>query len=203
MIDLVFEQTMSGLIHRFRKTLRTLLPQDERMKKLKALGLRSTKLYTSSVLLYEAGQRIVADIEQNFNPQAPGSYYAYDGLREFSKHMRDYLDQFECHECMVIHKSQVAAQSLLKVIQLITPPKNRYIAMDITAQIKKCACVVANYGTAEQQALLVKTLMRQRDQQPQESLSDDTSPETNLDACLVNRGFYQSVLDLFNNELQG
>ncbi len=201
MTDLAFDQTMSGLIHRFRRTLRTLLPQDERMKKLKALGLRSTKLYNSSILLFEAGQKIVHDIEINFNSQSPGSYYAYDGLREFSRHLSNYLNQFECHECMVIHKSQVAAQSLLKVIQLLSPPKNRFVASDIESQIKKCACVVASYGTDEQRKLLRDTLIRYRDTQHP---SSDASTETvsRLDACPLNRAFYESVLNLFDRYLR-
>ncbi len=190
MIDVTFIQTMSGLINRFRKTLRVLLRQDERMKKLQYLGLRNSKLYTSDTLLYDAGKRIILDIRDNFVSEEHGSYYRYDGLKEFADHLENYLDQFDRRDQMVIHKSQVAAQSLLKAIQLLSTNGERHIALDIVSEIRKCVHVVASYGTETQQKLLQECLTKNM-QQHRCTTQNETS---SLLGCMpVNHHFYHSI----------
>lgn len=191
----IFSQTMIEAIRKYRETLRKYVPQGTRMKKLKQLGLKRADLNSSALSLYEAGYSIVKDIqEEDSFKQSDTGYYAYSGIKKFSEYLKNYLDQFEVIQDTVIHKSQLASQSLVKAIQLLSMPSKDNLTIKMVTDLSKCIRTIAVYGTKPQQELLKRTLNKIINRQKDRLSSKDEIP--------ADLAFYQSVIDDFEQHMK-
>lgn len=184
----IFSKTMIIAIRKYRELLRKLIPQDERMQKLKQLGLKNDNLNDSAINLYNAGFAIVDDIESSFGSGEQG-YYSYNGVKKFAEYLRGYLEQFEVLKENVVHKSQLASQSLVKAIQLLSMPSKENLTIKMVTELSKCIRTIASFGTEQQKELLKRTLLK---------IIDAEEYQDNEPADL---SFYKSVLTDFEQHM--
>ena len=190
----IFSKTMIEAIRKYRETLRKYVRQDERMQKLKQLGLKEKGLNQSATALYQMGYRIVDDINLNFSSNHSG-YYSYNGVKKFADYLKAYLDQFEVIKDQVVHKSQLASQALVKSIQLLSIPSRDGLTIKVVTELSRCIRTIAAYGTDPQRELLQRTLVKIIDAQKQSQAASDEAP--------ADLAFYQSVLEDFQQQAQG
>jgi hypothetical protein len=188
----IFSRTMIEAIRKYRETLRKHVRQGERMQKLKQLGLKDENLNESATSLYHTGYRIINDINQNFDSNQTG-YYSYNGVKKFSEYLQAYLDQFEVIKDKVVHKSQLASQSLVKSIQLLSMPSKDNLTIKIVTELSKCIRTIAAYGTEQQKELLERTLTKVIAIQEKANPSGENIP--------ADLAFYQSVLEDFQQHM--
>lgn len=146
----IFADTMLKAISDYRSLLRRHLDQADRVRKLNALKIRGNFYYENDVDLYTIGYSIIKDIERSFSHTGRG-YYAYSGVRRFSDHLKEYLDQYiVIDSTQVIHCGQHSAKSLLSAIQLISLPASR-LSRDADNKLRQLIDIIFNYGTEKQQ----------------------------------------------------
>lgn len=188
----IFSRTMIEAIRKYRETLRKYVHQGERMQKLKQLGLKDENLNQSATSLYKTGYNIIDDINQNFDSNQTG-YYSYNGVKKFAEYLKAYLDQFEVIKEQVVHKSQLASQSLVKSIQLLSMPSKDNLTIKTVTELSKCIRTIAAYGTEQQKELLERTLTKIITIQEKAKAPDEDAP--------ADLAFYQSVLEDFQQHV--
>lgn len=188
----IFSKTMIEALRKYRETLRKHLKQDERMQKLKQLGLKDKSLNQSATALYEMGYRIVDDINRNSANEHTG-YYSYNGVQKFADYLKAYLDQFEVIKEQVVHKSQLASQALVKSIQLLSIPSRDGLTIKVVTELSRCIRTIATYGTEPQKDLLKRTLVKIIDAQKISQAGKETPADL---------AFYRSVLEEFQQQEQ-
>lgn len=160
----IFSETVSKAISDYRYLLRKFLPQAERMHKLAELNLKNPEIYNNDMSLYQVAWSIVNDIQKNINIPDQG-YYSYSGIEHYCRYLKEYLDNYELENGMVIHRAQKASRAMIDVIQLILLPENR-LSESIANKIKKHAKIVASYGSEEQQSVFRSSIDRQSEHNP-------------------------------------
>lgn len=160
----IFSETMTKAIGDYRTLLRRHLNQVERMTKLQKLNLRDVALYQSDMNLYEMGQAIIADMEENSASELKG-YYSYSGIRQFCDYLKDYLANYHVENKQVVHRAQKASRALLQAIQLTTLPRER-LDDSTVKQLFECNKTVVGFGSQEQCELQLQTLTRNQASNP-------------------------------------
>ena len=174
----IFVETIAKAISDYRFMLRRHLSQTERRKKLAELNLKDPTIFDSPVKLYEVAMNIVNDIEANV--ELPQSYYAYSGIAEFGKYLKQYLSKYEVENGHLVHFAQKASKVMIKAIQLIALPEQRLTA-DIATKLNQCSEQVVKYGSEEQIDMYEATLEQK---------------------LITNREFYTPIYDYFQNLIQ-
>lgn len=178
----IFSETMKKTFSIYRQMLRKYLPQAERINKLQQLNLKNAQLYENDIALYRTGYAIVADIEKNLGKSVTG-YYAYSGVANFATHLRSFLEGYTIEGTQVIHSSQKASRALVKAIQCLSLPREKFTA-DIAEELLKCNALIARYGSEKQRDLHKTALQNALSKQPEQ-----------------NSSFYRSVLHNFQQRL--
>ena len=192
----IFIETVARAIGDYRFMLRRHLDQVERRKKLTELNLKDASLFNSAIKLYEVAWKIVEDIEGSID--MPSSYYAYSGIIEFGKFLREYLSKYEIEEGRLVHSAQKASKMMIQAIQFLSLPEEQ-LTPKVTERLNQCSEVVAKYGSDEQKNMyegtLEQRLIVQRDffapiydyfQQLLESDEGDSGDIVNLSALKYN-----------------
>ena len=151
----IFIETIARAIGDYRFMLRRHLSQADRRKKLAELNLKDPTIFDSAVKLHVVATSIVNDIETNI--ELPTSYYAYSGMAEFSKFLKDYLKKYEVENGRLVHSAQKASKMMIQAIQYISLPDER-LTPDIAEKLNQCSTVVAQHGSEEQQDMYEGTL---------------------------------------------
>lgn len=160
----IFSETMAKAISDYKLLLRRYLPQAERMAKLRQLKLRNIDIHENDLFFYEAGQAIVADLQENL-ANAKQGYYSYSGIQQFCDYLKTYLDHYHIDRNQVVHRTQKASRALVSAIQLTALPKDR-LDEKVAAQLFDCNKAVACFGSAEQYELQMQLLVRQQTNNP-------------------------------------
>lgn|SRR3990167_4944134 len=160
----LFSETMTKVIGDYRFLLRRHLPQAERMIKLQELKLKREDIYSSDIALFEAGTAIADDLEKNMLEKTSG-YYAYSGIAEFCKYLKEFLSHYYVEKDQVVHRAQKASRALLQSIQLTALPRER-LDETIAKTLANCNTTVAGFGSIEQCELQLQTLSRNQTQNP-------------------------------------
>lgn len=160
----IFLETMTKAVGDYRVLLRRYLSQADRMIKLQKLGLRDSDLYASELSLYQAGQAIINDIEENMVGKTSG-YYSYSGVHQFCEYLKEYLSKYYVENDQIVHGAQKASRSLLSSIQLMSLSREK---LDEAAlkQLLEYNKVIAVFGSHEQCELQLQTLGRQQVNNP-------------------------------------
>lgn len=160
----LFSETMAKAISDYRLLLRRYLNQVDRMTKLQKLKLRDSEIFKSDVALYQVGNAIIADIEENMSIPDQG-YYSYSGIKQFSEYLKEYLSNYHVENNQVVHRAQKASRALLDSIQLAGLPREK-LGEEITTQLFECNKIVVTNGSEEQCELQMQILARQQAQNP-------------------------------------
>lgn len=174
----IFIETIARAISDYRFMLRRHLDQAERRKKLAALNLKDPTIFDSPVKLYEVATNIVKDIEANV--ELPQSYYAYSGIAEFGKYLKEYLAKYEIENGRLVHFAQKASKVMIKAIQLVALPEQR-LTPDLAKKLNQCSNEVVKYGSEEQIDMYEATLEQK---------------------LITHREFYTPVYDYFQSLIQ-
>lgn len=175
----IFVETIARAIGDYRFMLRRHLDQAERRKKLAELNLKDPSIFDSPLRLYEVANNIVRDIEANIN--LPTSYYAYSGMAEFAKFLKEYLNKYEIENGRLVHSAQKASKAMLDAIQLMALPEER-LTTEVTSKLNYCCEIIVNYGSDEQIDLFEGSLEQK---------------------LITNRIFYTPIYDHFQLLQQG
>jgi hypothetical protein len=151
----IFIETIARAISDYRFMLRRHLNQADRRKKLAELNLKDPTIFDSPVKLFEVATRIVDDIEGNI--ETPQSYYAYSGIAEFGKYLKEYLSKYEVENGHLVHSAQKASKAMISAIQLIALPEQR-LTPETTKKLNHCSDIVVQYGSEEQVDMYEGTL---------------------------------------------
>ena len=151
----IFIETIARAIGDYRTMLRRHLDQIARRQKLAALNLTDPSIFDSSEKLYDVAWGIVNDIEGSID--APTGYYAYSGIAEFGKYLREYLESYLLEDGHLIHSAQKASKMMIKAIQYIGLPPER-LNDEVVTRLKECNEVVARFGSDEQKDMYEGTL---------------------------------------------
>lgn len=174
----IFIETIARAISDYRFMLRRHLSQTERRKKLAELNLKDPTIFDSPVKLFEVATRIVDDIEASV--ELPQSYYAYSGIAEFGKYLKEYLAKYEIENGRLVHCAQKASKAMIQAIQLIGLPEQRLNA-DTAAKLNNCSNQVVKYGSQEQIDMYEGTLEQK---------------------LITHRAFFTPIYDHFQSLLQ-
>lgn len=174
----IFIETIARAISDYRFMLRRHLSQAERRKKLAELNLKDPTIFDSPVKLYEVATNIVNDIEASV--ELPQSYYAYSGIAEFGKYLKEYLSKYEVENGHLVHFAQKASKVMIKAIQLVALPDQRLTA-DVAKKLNQCSEQVVKYGSEEQIDMYEATLEQR---------------------LITNREFYTPIYDYFETLIQ-
>lgn len=151
----IFIETVARAIGDYRFMLRRHLNQVDRRKKLAELNLKDPTLFDSAIKLYEIAWKIVEDIESNID--MPSSYYAYSGIAEFGKFLKEYLSKYEIEEGRLVHSAQKASKMMIQAIQILSLPVEQ-LTSKVTERLNQCSEIVAKYGSDEQKNMYEGTL---------------------------------------------
>lgn len=173
----LFSETIAKAISDYRFLLRRFLDQSERQAKLAELNLRDPSIYDSDLSLYEVAWNIVNDIARH--AQKPTGYYAYSGVSEFGRFLKEYLEKFDIENGLVVHAAQKASKAMIKAIQLVALPETK-LNDGVAKELNTCSELVAKYGSEEQHELYQGTL------------------EKNLVRC---REFFEGIYDYYRQLL--
>ncbi len=143
----IFIETIARAISDYRFMLRRHLSQSERRKKLAELNLKDPSIFDSPVKLFAVATQIVNDIETNV--ELPQSYYAYSGMAEFGKYLKEYLAKYEVEDGRLVHFAQKASKAMIQAIQLVALPEQR-LTVEIEQKLNRCSDAVVKYGSQEQ-----------------------------------------------------
>jgi hypothetical protein len=121
---------------------------------------------------------IVQDIESSI--ELPQSYYAYSGMAEFGKYLKEYLAKYEVENGHLVHYAQKASKSMIQAIQLMALPEER-LNSGIAAKLNQCSDQVVKYGSQEQMDMYEGTLEQK---------------------LITHREFFTSTYDHFQSLLQ-
>ena len=174
----IFTETIARAIGDYRFMLRRHLDQVERRKKLAELNLKDTSIFNCSVKLYETAWKIVEDIESHVD--TPSSYYAYSGIIEFGKFLREYLSKYEIENGQLVHSAQKASKMMIQAIQYLSLPPEQ-LNTQVTERLNQCSEVVAKYGSDEQKNMYEGTLEQQ---------------------LIIQREFFSPIYDYFQKLLE-
>lgn len=174
----IFIETVARAIGDYRFMLRRHLDQVERRKKLAELNLKDPTLFESALKLYEVAWKIVEDIENNID--TPSSYYAYSGVSEFGKFLKEYLSKYEIEEGRLVHSAQKASKIMIQAIQILSLPAEQ-LTPKITEKLNQCSEVVVKYGSDEQKNMYEGTLEQR---------------------LIVHRDFFAPIYDYFQKLLE-
>lgn len=174
----IFIETIARAISDYRFMLRRHLGQAERRKKLAELNLKDPTIFDSPVKLFEVATNIVSDIETSV--ELPQSYYAYSGIAEFGKYLKEYLSKYEVENGHLVHFAQKASKVMIKAIQLIALPEQR-LTPDVAKKLNQCSDEVVKYGSEEQVDMYEATLEQK---------------------LITHREFYTPVYDYFQSLIQ-
>ena len=145
----IFLNTMVKLVKEYRTLLRRQLTQAERMVKLRDLGLGKRIMQYDEVTLYNAGQAIIADLE-NAETQKKQGYYTYSGMKQFQAYLKNYLSHYCVENDRVVHRAQKASKALLTTIQLTGQSQEQYDANALLEHLLNCNAVIVDFGSPEQ-----------------------------------------------------
>lgn len=154
----IFIETVARAIGDYRFLLRRHLKQPERRQKLAELNLRDPALFEDAVRLYQVAWGIVRDIENSV--EQPTGYYAYSGVAEFGRFLREYLEEYEVENDHLVHNAQRASQAIIKAIQCLALPDAQLTASADTT-LRHCNALIAKYGTEEQHDMYESALEKQ------------------------------------------
>ena len=154
----IFTETIARAIADYRFLLRRHLDQVERRKKLAELNLKDASIFNCSVKLYETAWKIVEDIENHVN--TPSSYYAYSGIAEFGKFLKEYLSKYEIENGQLVHSAQKASKMMIQAIQYLSLPAEQ-LSTQVAERLNQCSEVVVKYGSDEQKNMYEGTLEQQ------------------------------------------
>jgi len=154
----IFTETIARAISDYRSLLRRHLKQPERRKKLAELNLKDSTLFESAERLYVVAWSIVKDIETSVDQ--PTGYYAYSGMAEFGKFLREYLSEYELEDGRLLHLAQKASKEIIKAIQYMSTSDERFTS-DVVVGLNRCSRVVLSCGSQEQRDLYESALERQ------------------------------------------
>lgn len=160
----IFVETIAKAISDYRFMLRRHLNQVDRRKKLAELNLKDPTIFDSDLKLYRIAWQIVHDIENSV--KLPTSYYAYSGMAEFAKFLKDYLGKYEIENGRLVHCAQKASKGMIQAIQYMSVASDK-LNDDIATKLLECNQLVAKYGSDEQKDMyegsLEQKLIAQRD----------------------------------------
>lgn len=154
----IFIETVARAIGDYRFLLRRHLKQPERRQKLAELNLKDPTLFDDAVRLYHVAWGIVQDIEKSV--ELPTSYYAYSGVAEFGRFLKEYLEEYDIENDQLVHNAQRASQAIIKAIQQLALPDER-LTSAAADTLKHCNVVIAQYGTEEQHDMYESALEKQ------------------------------------------
>lgn len=175
----IFIETVARAIGDYRFLLRRHLKQPERRQKLAQLNLKDPTLFDDAVRLYDVAWGIVRDIEQSV--ELPTSYYAYSGVAEFGRFLKEYLEEYEVEGDQLVHNAQRASQAIIKAIQQLALPDER-LTSAAADTLTHCNTVIAQYGTEEQHDMYESALEKQ---------------------LMLRREFFMPIYDHFQARLNG
>lgn len=158
MLDSLFVETISRAISDYRQILKKYLTPADRSAKIALLRLKDPTIFDNEPELYQVVQNILHDIEQNISVPNEG-YYSYYGIVRFSKFLREYIDNYIIDGNKVIHKTQKAANLLIKSIQLMNLPSDQ-LNEGIAEQVISSHPLIISYSSKEQLAIYNSTLER-------------------------------------------
>ncbi len=160
----IFIETIAKAIGDYRFMLRRHLSPVDRRQKLAELNLKDPTLFDSAIKLFEVATRIVQDIESHTD--MPQSYYAYSGIMEFGKYLKEYLSKYEIENGLLVHCAQKASKAMIEAIQLIALPESR-MDLVVATKLNRCSDIIVEYGSEEQidmyEATLEQKLITQRE----------------------------------------
>jgi len=151
----IFIETIARAISDYRFMLRRHLNQAERRKKLAELNLKDPTIFDSPIKLFEVATQIVKDIE--LSVELPQSYYAYSGMAEFAKYLKEYLSKYEIENGRLVHCAQKASKAMIEAIQLTALPEQR-LTVKVADSLNHCSDIVVQYGSEEQVDMYEGTL---------------------------------------------
>ena len=155
----IFIETVARAIGDYRFLLRRHLKQSsERQDKLNKLNLKDPTLFDNAKRLYDTAWDIVRDIEANTDQ--PSGYYAYSGIAEFGKFLKEYLAEYEVNGDVLVHSAQKASKEIIQAIQLMSLPTDKLNAT-VGEKLYHCNKTVAKYGTDDQQDIYESALEKQ------------------------------------------
>lgn len=160
----IFVETIAKAISDYRFMLRRHLNQVDRRKKLTELNLKDSAIFDSEIKLYQIAWQIVHDIENSV--KLPTSYYAYSGMAEFAKFLKEYLNKYEIENGQLVHCAQKASKGMIQAIQYMSIAAEK-LDNDIAKKLFECNELVVKYGSDEQKDMyegsLEQKLISQRD----------------------------------------
>lgn len=154
----IFIETVARAIGDYRFLLRRHLKQPERRQKLAELNLKDPSLFEDAVRLYQVAWGIVRDIENSV--EQPTGYYAYSGVAEFGRFLREYLEEYEVEGDRLVHNAQRASQAIIKAIQCLALPDAQLTA-SAGATLRQCNTLIVKYGVEEQHDMYESALEKQ------------------------------------------
>lgn len=160
----MFKHTMTKAITDYRQILRRYLSSQERLEKIKQLRLKETSIFKSELLLFQVGEAIIEDIQQNVQVPNEG-YYSYHGITKFCQYLKQYLSNYETDGHAVIHKAQKAADAMIKTIQFFSMSDDLLDEL-VTRELFECSEIIANCGSEDQRRLFRNALTRQCEYAP-------------------------------------
>ncbi|OGT52707.1 MAG: hypothetical protein A3F17_03340 [Gammaproteobacteria bacterium RIFCSPHIGHO2_12_FULL_41_15] len=145
----IFTDTMVEAIRKYRAMLRKYLPQAQRVNHLHHLDIKNPRLYSSEVMLYQLGYKIVNHLHQLDDTK--NGYYSYSGISQFATHLQKFLDKYKLdhNNERVVHTSQLASRYMVKATQIMALSANPDTDNDF-AELEECHAMVMEYSSKEQ-----------------------------------------------------
>ncbi|EKD23311.1 MAG: hypothetical protein ACD_82C00139G0001 [uncultured bacterium] len=156
----IFYYNILKAITCYKAILRKTLTPTKSEAKIYSLGIKRAQLKNvNDTALHKIGLKILKELQHTSTKHSSKKQSAnfHIGLKTFSQHLQDLLNNYTIEENTVINIPQQAANSLVTVIQLINQAQQG-LNDNLTQQIYQHTRVIAQYADSEQKNILHKIL---------------------------------------------
>lgn len=143
-----FVDVMNTVVNKYQIILKKYFSHEDRVTHIQNLNLKDQRLYTSEVLLYELGYKILDHLSTITAPKM--GYYAYSGMEQFVKHLKDFLKKYQVDSKRerVVHISQLASSYMIKAAQIFG--MSDAVIDKYTSELEECQQMLCLYASSEQ-----------------------------------------------------
>lgn len=156
-----FAKLILKLLTEYKSLIKKLLPQKEWSEKMTQLDLKRKALrHDDEIALYYKAQRVLEDTRCWLHRNSTSHWHS--GLDEFYNYLLNILEEYAVINNRIVHTSRQVSCAMVEAFQLIRLERKRNKLNN--RRLDRCAQIIAQYGSREQQEMFSKALKSSQDE---------------------------------------